>query len=388
MVRHFTWGRVLRRAALALLVGLSLAGCGEDDFSTGEAGNPGTTNPGPGGSPGPAGPITLELSGTPTVGYDPSAGRTTVVVQFVARGQDGVPLSPSDVAVQMLVDARALDNESLLQESAEELRASLHYGLVLDASGSMVQHTPPAFSPMKAAARGSVEEGLTLWQSRPGVFSWDASWFNDFLFYRQGSWQPADLESIPAPQLNAATKLYGAVQFMAQEMRRAYLAGTAAGTRDHHVMVIFSDGADNLSNFDNSGVSTTTQTTPTGKTFQRFGWPATTLDDAIAAVQAHPRLTVHVLAMGSQLNPGDYDKLKQLSQAGGGQFLANAASDGTTQLFERVTKEFTTLQTRGATIPQQSGEHTFKLVVSGRTFSGQAFQEFRYQAGPGAQVLP
>lgn len=380
MGRRLTLSRACRLAAIALLLGLGLVGCGDDDFGSGE-----TESPSQGGSSGPTGPITLELSGTPTVGYD--AGRTTVVVQFVARGRDGVPLSPADVSVQMLVDGRALDNESLLQESAQELTASLHYGLVLDASGSMLQHTPPAFAPMKAAARKSVEDGIALWQNRPGAFSWDANWFNDFLFYRQGSWVPADLESIPAPQLNAATKLYAAVQFMAQEMRRAYLAGTAAGPRDHHVMVIFSDGADNFSNFDNSGTATATQTTTTGKTFQRFGWPTTTLEDAVAAVNAHPRLTVHVLAMGSQLNPGDYDKLKQLSQAGSGQFLANATSDGTTQLFERVTKEFTTLQTRGATIPQQSGDHTFRLVVTGRTFTGQAFQEFRYRAGPDGQVL-
>ncbi len=372
---YFTRGKGgLRHVALTLLVGLSLVGCGADDY------NPEGTEQG--------GTITLELSGTPTVGYDPIAGRTTVVVQFVARGRDGVPLSPSDVAVEMLVDDRALDNESLLQASAEELTASLHYGLVLDASGSMRQHIPEAFTPMKTAARKSVDEGVTLWLNRPGAFSWDASWFNDYLFHRQDSWQPADLESIPAPEFNAATKLYAAVQFMAQEMRTAYLAGTAAGTRDQHVMVVFSDGADNLSNFDNSAIPTTTFTTPTNKAYQRFGWGPTTLDDAVTAVQAHPNLTVHVLAMGAQLNPGDYDKLKQLSGAGNGQFLANTASGGTAQLFERVTKEFTTLQTRGASIPQQSGEHTFRLVVKGIASTAQAAQEFRYQAGPGGQVLP
>ncbi|MHB8764504.1 MAG: vWA domain-containing protein, partial [Deferrisomatales bacterium] len=347
--------------AAALAAGLAVAGCGEDDLGA----SPGTT-------PGPAGPVAVELSGTPTVSYDPARGRTAVVVQFVARGADGVPLSPDDVTVEMLVDGRALDNESVLQASAQELTASLHYGLVLDASGSMLQHVPPAFGPMKTAARRSVEEGAALWQNRPGVFSWDAAWFNDVLFHRQGAWQPADLDAIPAPDVNAATKLYAAVQFAAETMRASYLAGTANGPRDHHVLVVFSDGADNLSNFDNSAsVVPSVPTTATGKSFERFGWRATTLEDAVAAIQAHPRLTVHVLAMGAQLNPGDYDKLKQLSQAAGGQFLANSESGGTTQLFERVTKEFTTLQTRGASIPQQAGDHTFKLVVKGKTFTGE-----------------
>ena len=161
---------------------------------------------------------------------------------------------------------------------------------------------------MKTAARASVEEGITLWQDRPGAFSWYASWFNDFLFYRQGSWQPGDLESIQAPEPQAATKLYVAIQFMAKEMHTACKGGTATDPRDQQVVVIFSDGADNFSDYDNSADPATTLTTSTGKAFRKSGWVATTLDDAITAVQGHPNLTVHVLAMGSHLKAGDYDK--------------------------------------------------------------------------------
>ena len=100
MHRGSTLGQGLCAVTLALLVGLSFFGCGSDDSSSEDSG--------------PGGPITLELSGTPTVGY--SAGRTTVVVQFVARGKDGVPVSPADVEVEMLVDDDTLDNESVLQE--------------------------------------------------------------------------------------------------------------------------------------------------------------------------------------------------------------------------------------------------------------------------------
>jgi hypothetical protein len=338
----------------------------------------------------------VELAGEPSVTYDPARGRTTVVVQFIARGADGVPLAPSDLAVEMLVDGEPVDNESVLQESSQELAASVLYALVLDASGSMLRHTPPAFGPMKEAARKSVQDGRDLWQDRPGTFAWDVCWFNDVLFHRQGTWNPADLSAIPDPLLEAATKLYAAVQFMAREMADAHEAGTAAGARDQHILVILSDGADNLSGFDNSmsavepsaRVPPSTETTSTNAAYERFGWPTTTLDGALDAIRAHPRLTVHVLALGSEFRPGDLDNLGKIAQAGGGQLLVNPSSDASAQLFDRVTREFSTLQTRGAAIPQQSGDYDFTLRVEGVTFTGQGTQTFRYRAGPGAQLLP
>lgn len=365
--------------ALALGLSLSLGGCGSDDWSE-DDGSP---------RPPPRGSLTVELAGDPSVAYDPDRGRTTVVVQFIARGSDGVPLAPADLAVEMLVDGQAVDNESVLQESSQELAASVLYSLVLDASGSMLQHEPPAFGPMKEAARKSVQDGLDLWQNRPGSFAWDVCWFNDVLFSRQGTWSPADLSAIPEPPLDAATKLYAAVQFMAQRMAQALGAGTAAGARDQHILVVLSDGADNLSGFDNSAlVPPASGTTSTGAAFHRFGWPATTLDGALDAVRAHPRLTVHVLALGSEFRPGDLDNLGKIAQAGGGRLLVNPSSDASAQLFDRVTREFSTLQTRGAAIPQQSGDHTFTLRVQGVTFTGQGTETFRYRAGPDAQLLP
>lgn len=383
MSRWFGWkwtaAPVLPALALVLGLGLSLGGCGSDDWS-GDDGSP---------RPPPRGSLAVELAGEPSVAYDPARGRTTVVVQFIARGADGVPLAPSDLAVEMLVDGRAVDNESILQESSQELAASVLYALVLDASGSMLQHEPPAFGPMKEAARKSVQDGRDLWQDRPGTFAWDVCWFNDVLFHRQGTWNPADISSIPEPPLDAATKLYAAVQFMAREMADAHAAGTAAGARDQHILVVLSDGADNLSGFDNSAlVPPSTDTTSTSAAFQRFGWPATTLDDALTAIRAHPRLTVHVLALGSEFRPGDLDNLDKIAKAGAGQLLVNPSSDASAQLFDRVTREFSTLQTRGAAIPQQDGDHTFTLRVKGVTFTGEGTQTFQYRAGPNAQILP
>jgi hypothetical protein len=214
-------------------------------------------------------------------------------------------------------------------------------------------------------------------------------WFNDTLFHRTGEWEPADVLSIPDPTLDAATKLYAAVEFMAREMLAARQAGTAGGPRDHHVMVVLSDGADNLSGFDNADITQTSNgATTTGARYRRFGWQATTLDDALGAIAAHTNLTVHVLAMGSNFQQEDLANLQRLADAGGGQLLENPDSSQVDALFQRVTKEFSTLQTLGASIPQQSGDHTFTLVIRGKNSSSQASQTFRYRAGPDAQLLP
>lgn len=333
-------------------------------------------------------PVTVELTGDPTVEYDAVRGRTVVVTQFTARRDDGVPVTPEEVRVTMEVDGTAVDNESILQESARELAASLHYYLVLDASGSMLQHDPPAFAPMKEAARRSVEAGIAAWTTRPGIFSWDVTWFNDVLFHRRGLWSPDDIASLPEPPLDAATKLYAAVEQAAAEMLIAYQQGTANGLRDHHVMVVLSDGADNLSDFDNQqAVPTTIGSTASGGAYERFGWPATALADAVAAITAHPAITVHVLAMGSEFAPADLDNLRVLSEAGSGQLLVNPKASEVDALFDRVTREFTTVQTAGAAIPQQGGDHELTLVVEGTAFHGEGRLSFAYHAGPGAQLL-
>jgi hypothetical protein len=368
--------RSLLRLPLALLILASLVG-----FATGCGGN-GSDGGGDTAS------IDVQLTGEPSVTYDAQRGRTVVVAQLTARRSDGVPLSPAEVDVTMEVDGNPIDNESILQGSAEVLSSSLHYHLVLDASGSMLQHNPPAFAPMKAAAQESVQEGLDLWADRPGTFSWDLSWFNDVLFHRQGEWQPSDIASLDEPPADAATKLYAAVESAAEEMAAAYQAGTAAGPRDHHVMVVLSDGADNYSDFDNAQQEpATVGSTLTGAAYERFGWPTTTLDDALAAIAAHPNLTVHVLAMGSKFAGNDLDSLRTLA-TGGGQLLKNPSSAEIAALFARVTKEFTTIQTQGAAIPQQGGDHEFTLLVSGAKFRGDGRTSFSYRAGPDAQVLP
>jgi len=362
---------------LSALLGTVVA-CGGDSFDDGAKG-PGTGAP-------PA--LSLELASDPEVTYDASRGRTQVVVQFIARDAAGVPLDAEDVNVTLEVDARPVDNESLLEDSSEELAASLFYSLVLDASGSMLQHTPSAFGPMLAAARASVEAGLALWEPRPGVFEWDVCWFNEQMFRREGDWRPQDLEAIPVPPLDAGTKAYAAVEYMAQELTGAYQEGRIAGLRDHHVMVVLSDGADNQSWFDNASLPTERLATATGAGYRKFGAPAADLGSTVAAIQAHPRLTVHVLAMGSKFYEEDFEALQTLADAGSGQLLRNPDSAQIGDLFQRVTKEFTTLQTRGAAIPQPPGEYVFRVAAQSAVGGAADALEFRYRAGPDAAYLP
>jgi len=342
---------------------------------------------GGGGGGGSSVGIDVELTGDPTISYDAVNGRTVVITQFTARRSDHIPLSPEEVAVSMEVDGGAVDNESILQASAQELASSLYYHLVLDASGSMLQHDPPAFAPMKEAAQKSVQAGIDQWQSRAGTFTWDLTWFNDLLYHRQGSWDPEDIPSIADPAPTAATKLYAAVEFAAEAMATAYAEGKAAGPRDRHVMVVLSDGADNLSDFDNSSQQPTLGTTSKGASFEKFGWPPTFLNDAVTAITSHPNLTVHVLAMGSVLKEADLVHLQTLATTGNGQLLVNPKASEVDRLFSQVTKEVTTLQTQGAAIPQQSGDHQFTLRVNGATFRGTGTTVFRYRAGPDAQLL-
>jgi hypothetical protein len=79
--------------------------------------------------------------------------------------------------------------------------------------------------------------------------------------------------------------------------------------------------------------------------------------------------------------------LRAIASAGGGQFLQNPSSTGVAALFDRVTKEFSTLQMRRLSVPQNDGDHSFLLVVRPRSGLGEASTEFRYRSGPSAQLL-
>ena len=273
-------GRIilLSLVTCALLI---LAGCGGED----------TTGPPPTGTD-----VTLEITSDPQVRYDAPTGKTSVVIQFVVRDQHGYTHPTDDVVVEMLVNDQPVDNESILQADAEELSASIHFGLVLDASYSMLLHEPEAFTPMLQAAANALEEGYDIFEERSGTFTWDVSWFAELLYYpatNGRAWHPAALLAIPEPDAGTSTKLLAATAHQAGRMLEAHET-LANGPNDHHVMIVFSDGRDNYSWFGNADFQSQ-GVTESEAAFEISGYPATDLDAVTAAIADHPGLTVHVV---------------------------------------------------------------------------------------------
>lgn len=361
----------LRLVMLVALAGWGL-GCSSEEFTP--------TIP-------TASSVEIQTTSEPTVTFNPATGKTTAIVQFIARDSAGNPLASEDITVELLVDGQPVDNESLLQDDSAELDSSIHLGLVLDASYSMLLHSPSAFAPMRTAAREAIVEGLALYAGRPGTFTWSVSWFNETLSAPATvgrSWTPDDLLTIPEPGPGTATKLFAAVQRQAEKMLERH-ATTANGPHDHHVMIVLSDGADNYSWFENSSFATV-GVTSSGAPFDVIGWTASDTEAATTAITAHPNLTVHVLGLGSSIQD---DQLQALATAGGGRFMKNPSSAQVGDLFDSVTREFATIQNHGATIPLPPGDYHFTLRV--RTADGRARDDvvFNFHAGDsGAGIMP
>ncbi len=365
-------GQKLVSTALFISLAILLAGCSSDEQS-------------------PVNPVNstveIQITSDPTVSFNENTGKTTAIVQFIARDSAGYPLDSEDVTVELLVDSQPVDNESLLQEDSAELNSSIHLGLVLDASYSMLLHSPPAFDPMKAAASEALDEGLNLFEGRPGTFTWSVSWFNETLSFPSDDgreWMPSDLLAIPQPGPGTATKLFAAVERQAQQMLVTHDT-IANGPHDHHVMIVLSDGADNYSWFDNA-VFTNQGVTSTGATYDIMGWQPSDVDSAVVAIGDHPNLTVHVLGLGSSVQDSE---LQPLVTAGGGRYIKNPSSSEVGALFDSVTREFATIQNHGATIPLPPGDYQFKLRV--RTADGRARDDYSFDFHAGdaeAGVLP
>ncbi len=374
---------------LSLLVLPLLASCG-GGYNPDAPGTPGNT-----GTPGGAGTksgLQLNVPIPPTVSWKSSNSTTQMIMQFSVRDNAGQPLAANEFDVQIRVNDGPPDTESLLSQSAEDLKVNLYFGMVLDASYSMTQHTPPAFVPMKNAARDSYQEVLDLWKNRPGEVKFSMVWFDAVLNQSQDVpsaaryWQPADILAIPTPTPGAFTKLYSAVDVMAKNMRSQYDKGVFSGARDQYVMLVFSDGADNYSWVDNSASRPSQPLiTDTSASYNQFGTLPTTLEAAKQSIANHPRLTTHVIGLGSAINK---DELQQIATAGHGTFQSNPSSENVAQLFQSVMKEFTTLQTRGAEIPLPPGDYKITLVVTNKA-TGQAGQyNFKIRAGgPDAKVI-
>ena len=332
--------------------------------------------------------LKLEVTQQPQVTWLSTNGKTQVILQFSVRDNSGLPLTEDQVDVQLKLDGNPIDVESLLNQSSTELEVNLYFGMVLDASFSMTQHNPPAFEPMKTAARNSYQQVLDLWRTRPGAVKFSLIWFDEVMNQNMDNvnhdWNPDDILTIPEPVAGTATKLHSAVKVMADYLQSEHDSGIYNGARDQYVMLVFSDGADNYSYWDNSNINATLSTT-SGASYQQHGTVATTLEAAKSAISAHPRLTTHVIGLGSAINASE---LSQIAQAGNGIFQKNPSSQNLGDLFQRVLQEFTTIQTRGAEIPLTPGDYEFTLTARNKAGGNPVSYKFRMHAGdPQAGVI-
>jgi hypothetical protein len=344
--------------------------------------------------------LVIELSGEPSVSFDGSIGTTTVVLDYLARDSEGNLLDQSDLNVTMFVNDEQLGtgrfSESVLGREAQELDLSVYVQLVLDASFSLEQFDPPQFSSMLKAAENLVDDGEQIWRNRGGSFDWNVVWFDELISRPD----PAHLRSfrignIPEPEPGNFTKLYSAIS-NALELSRAELdAGVAAGPRDRHVVVVFTDGLDNLSSFANPEVHLEGRLR-NGDPYPRIGWRATDLGDVLAEIGDHPRyptnLTVHTIALGRGCADGqsgpcfDEQALTDIAQVGFGQRLASTRN--VDDLFNQIQKEFTELQSSGAVMALGPGEYEFRLVAETRNHHANGEVRFRFRVGTsGAEIV-
>jgi hypothetical protein len=320
-------------------------------------------------------PLQLQAMAPPQVAWDADRAVTDVVVHYVARLADGTPLQPGEVTVQMLLDGAPLDQESILQARAAVQQVNLVYSMVLDATRSMLLHTPPAFEPMKQAAQQSVRSGQQMWQKRSGQFVWAVTWFDDYVYRPANNWPDDALLSISPPAADSFTRLYSAVDFALDDLPRLrHEAGLDAA---HAVLVVFTDGHDNHPAW-NPAFNDEVVQPDSGWAYHKISWPTVSHAALLEKIRSRPDLTVHAIGMGNDI---DEAALQALAQAGRGIYLNNARGASIDSLFARVTKEFTTLVSTGATIPNAPGDYDFTLVVTTKRGRGSAKLHLRLHAG-------
>jgi hypothetical protein len=320
----------------------------------------------------------LEVLSEPAVSFDDAIGTTTVVLDYLVRDDEGVPLEEDDIEVAMFVDGEQLGTgrfgESILDRDSTELDLSVSVTLVLDASFSLQQFDPPQFSPMLNGAQRLVDSGTDLWRDRGGLFDWQVLWFDELISTPAPDADRFRIRDIPEPQPGSFTKLYAAISAALERSAARYGDGIAAGERDRHVLVVFTDGLDNLSSFANPDVRQQGELR-NGDPYPRFGWRATDLDNVLSQIADHPayptNLTVHSIALGqdcSEASAGDAcfdgDALADIAQVGLGQQLTSPRSAA--DLFDLIQREFTTLQSSGAVMALPPGNYEFRLVARER----------------------
>jgi hypothetical protein len=312
--------------------------------------------------------LLIDLQGPPLLDWSETDGKTTLALRYAVRNaRTRVPLAPGEFEQRLLLDGEPIDPESILDEGQVELQSTLYLHLILDSSYSMLEHEPPAFDPMLQAVEEVLDQAEERWSGDAKEFRWQACWFSELIYCPMEPSQDL-IGLIPEPEPGDSTKLYSAVAYSVDQMRAAYESGVAAGERDQHILVVFSDGADNYSWFDNSEQS------ETGDGFVGRGHPATELSDVKEAIEAHPALTVHVIGLGSDI---DDDALQTIATTGGGIYEPDTDPEKIGALFERVALELVSQTEVGVTIPLQPGDYTFELQATNGLLRGSETFDFR-----------
>ncbi len=312
--------------------------------------------------------LQVQLVGAPRIAWDAARGVTRVGLSFVARQPDQSPLDTQNSTYRLMGGGKALDVEVLQVQDTTAPRVNLLYSLVLDATYSMLKYDPPAFQPMRSAAFTSVQRGHQLIANAGrGSFAWELFWFDDELFHPEGTWEDKDILSIPEPEQGRFTRLHGAVA------RALALANTSLEQRAaqvpgswQHVMVVFSDGADNHSWI---GGLPADEVRSVGKlTYRKQSIAQTGPQAVLDMIGEQANFTLHTIGLGD--DPDQHAQLAAMARAGHGtyQTMASKRSDLTSlsQLFERVTREFTTIQTTEIELPWPPGDYTLTVRVQAK----------------------
>lgn len=305
---------------------------------------------------------------------NPLNGATRIILQFITRDETGLALDPvvdangesTALSSQLIVNSRPADVESLLSRDSELLKSDLAISLVLDATPSMLQHTPPAFEPMKTAAVSVLQELQQAWNANAAQFHWELTWFDSFIFRpapnnRGDNWSITDIASIPTPTEGNFTGLWKAMHYGIGVHEELYDSGIAAGQRDQQVMVVFSDGDDNHSYFDNRNATGSGDIND--MLFWSYsGYAPTTLDDIKNRIAANPDLRIYVIAFGDKIGETGRAHLQEIAQLSRGQYFSGSDGNNLGQLFNNVKREFITMQTLGVETPLNPAlAHAFSL---------------------------
>jgi len=317
---------------------------------------------------------------------------TEIILQFIPRNKDNLPLSSEHVKVTMLVDDSQITDESHIESSEEQLAFNVNFGLVLDSSYSMlVSHGDnEAFTPMLNSAKDAVQKGIDIWSGQKGNFSFHTTWFSTSIYSSidttNHQWTPNDLTFIPRPKSGDFTRLFAATDYAVEKMSLD-TPEDQMGPRDQNIILVFSDGVDTYSYSTlDKDTAPLHLNTDNNAEYLKLGRDTTTLEDLVSRINSKNKLSVHVIGMGNNINITD---LQAIATAGNGLYLQNPNADEIDKPFQRIIQEFTTLQTHGADIPLADGEYKFTLHVENAAGTDFADYTFSFKTLEGvAEIIP